>query len=689
MLGVEAFAQFEHMHTGERRVRAVGELKGVPQEVREAIDFLDGANTPLHAYRTAAKKVSDGAQRQPLLLDGMVEFIGSDGERVMAANQNTTWVSAVVAGDEQITVQISVFCSDSKPNTDPPGQLCKSNPPMIESFNFFVSQNERTPALTSASSPDSLKCEGNVCELVISAGIRNFEATTVRVQPVFAPGSTIYTSAASLPVFAQPFVTPHFLRTLYGVPRSLDAGRTTTASTTKNRQAVAEFLNQYYSPTDLAVFLEQMGLDKDEAMGVQLVGPNDPKNPGGEATLDIETILGVASGIETWFWSTAGNNPDGNPNQEPFVKWLVAISETPNAPWVHSVSFGDKEENLERSYMDRMNTEFAKAGVRGLSIMIASGDYGVASNGNSSTVAARCMESHPEFPACSPYITSVGATQLSTDSTPICAAQSRLRGGPVTCQPAEVVCSASRGGVITSGGGFSRLYARPSYQEAAVKKYIDTATMPPPHFYNMNGRAYPDVSAYGTFFLLVQDNKFVSLSGTSAATPTFSGIVSLLNDVRIAQGQQPLGFLNPWLYQVAASHPEAFNDIVNGDNKCTVNNEGCCAHGFHAQRHYDAVSGLGSPRFPVLARLAAQGLDAPYPEYESMTPREIRRAREALAEAEEAHDNASKAYTIGVTGLVFALIGVVVIAFLLLRVRRVLSQNDYQPAQGSHQLLAA
>jgi hypothetical protein len=32
----------------------------------------------------------------------------------------------------------------------------------------------------------------------------------------------------------------------------------------------------------------------------------------------------------------------------------------------------------------------------------------------------------------------------------------------------------------------------------------------------------------------------------------------------------PVGFFNPRLYQIAAEHPEAFNDVVIGDNKCGI-----------------------------------------------------------------------------------------------------------------------
>lgn len=62
------------------------------------------------------------------------------------------------------------------------------------------------------------------------------------------------------------------------------------------------------------------------------------------------------------------------------------------------------------------------------------------------------------------------------------------------------------------------------------------------------------------------------VDGTSCSAPTFSAIVSLLNDVRFAAGKSSLGFLNPLFYQ----NPSAFNDITAG------NNPGCGTNGFTA-----------------------------------------------------------------------------------------------------------
>ena len=62
-----------------------------------------------------------------------------------------------------------------------------------------------------------------------------------------------------------------------------------------------------------------------------------------------------------------------------------------------------------------------------------------------------------------------------------------------------------------------------------------------------------------------------------------AGIISLLNDWRISTGQEPLGFLNPWLYgRCYESH--ALNDITSGSNP------GCGTPGFSAITGWDPVS---------------------------------------------------------------------------------------------------
>ena len=87
-------------------------------------------------------------------------------------------------------------------------------------------------------------------------------------------------------------------------------------------------------------------------------------------------------------------------------------------------------------------------------------------------------------------------------------------------------------------------------------------------------QAYPDVAAQGDFFLIFFQGQTGHVGGTSASSPTFAGVVALLNDVRINAGLPPLGFLNPLLYSVGVA---GLNDITVG------NNAGCGTEGFNVR----------------------------------------------------------------------------------------------------------
>lgn len=95
-----------------------------------------------------------------------------------------------------------------------------------------------------------------------------------------------------------------------------------------------------------------------------------------------------------------------------------------------------------------------------------------------------------------------------------------------------------------SGGGFSDYFSRPSYQSSAVSTYLRTQLKDAyKGLYNSSGRAIPDVSAQGSRFEIVYQGKVGFVSGTSASTPAFAGVVALLNDALVSKGKQPLGFL--------------------------------------------------------------------------------------------------------------------------------------------------
>jgi hypothetical protein len=146
---------------------------------------------------------------------------------------------------------------------------------------------------------------------------------------------------------------------------------------------------------------------------------------------------------------------------------------------VHSISYGEPEEQTDPAQDTRFDMEVAKMGVRGLTIIIASGDDGVAGS-NARSDPTQCGF-HPSYPATSAHVTAVGATQ-----------------GPES-DSAEVACSSATGGVITTGGGFSTVFPQPSYQTTAVQAYLanPNVNLPPTNLFASTGRAYPDVGVMG------------------------------------------------------------------------------------------------------------------------------------------------------------------------------------------------
>ncbi|KAF2113902.1 peptidase S8/S53 domain-containing protein [Lophiotrema nucula] len=251
---------------------------------------------------------------------------------------------------------------------------------------------------------------------------------------------------------------------------------------------------------------------------------------------------------------------------------------------VISVSYGQIEGALPQFYQERQCREWMKLGLQGVSVIYASGDSGVANRYNSGYNNS-CLNSEygyvdlngtrfsPSFPANCPYITSVGATTLLNSS---------IYGG-------EQAVAEPRGGLsYYSGGGFSSVFPRPSWQSDAVSNYLDKyAPKYGDSIFNSSGRAYPDVAALGLNLATVYLNQTYGYGGTSASAPIFASIVNLLNEERLEQGKGPIGFLNPTIYK----HPEIFNDITIGSNP------GCGTQGFPASPGWDPVTGMGTPNY--------------------------------------------------------------------------------------------
>lgn len=310
-----------------------------------------------------------------------------------------------------------------------------------------------------------------------------------------------------------------------------------------------------------------------------------------EANLDIQYATSIGYGQDITYYSTGGlgelvpdlDQPDADDgDNEPyleFLNYILALDDS-ELPQTITTSYGEDEQSVPASYATTACDLFGQLGLRGVSILFSSGDTGVGSacQTNDGLNTTRFL---PIFPAACPYVTSVGGT--------------------FGVEPEAAVSFSS--------GGFSDLFPRPSYQDAAVAAYLEILGDQWDGLYNKTGRGFPDVSAQGYDFLVTEPGNITYLvGGTSASAPTFAAIISLLNNARLSVGQAPLGFLNPWLYSVGV---EGLTDIVDGGS------DGCTGTdiysglptpyvpyaSWNATTGWDPVTGLGTPNFELLLNL--------------------------------------------------------------------------------------
>ena len=348
-------------------------------------------------------------------------------------------------------------------------------------------------------------------------------------------------------------------------------------------QSVFEALGNTMSTSDLTLFqqyynLPIQGITNDIGGHVES-NPCTPGNPIEcmEANLDVQYIMAIAQNVPTTYWY------DTNQTML-FLNWILALEDNSHPPIVNSISIGEYEFVVPQTELDSFNIEAMKLGLRGVTLVTASGDWGVTGPINNISYCGY----NAFFPATNPYVLTVGASQGKD----------------------EVVCQGNLGGVITSGGGFSSYYSAPSYQTSNIKNYFIQTTpyqnvkapyMFPFQSFNQSKRGYPDVSAFGAYYsVMIGGVMYVRITGTSVATPVIAGMLSLINAGRKHNGQPYLGFVNPLLYQLSEN---VFNDIMNGNNSCleasstTVASECCVLQGFQAVNGWDPITGLGSINF--------------------------------------------------------------------------------------------
>merc|ERR1719261_603812 len=375
-----------------------------------------------------------------------------------------------------------------------------------------------------------------------------------------AHGFPLDASPALVNASADGDVTPTVINKAYGIDQ-----RTVKKSGKTNIQAIGQFQGQYVSPTDLSKFCKQYDATADCSIA-KFIGKNTGSEPGIESMLDVEYITGVAPGVPTWVYSYPSFNFCGD-----LLTWANDVAGESEHPNVVSLSYGSQKIGFcDSTTVKRLSEDVQKLGAMGVTVVIASGDDG---SGGMSRQGSNYGKLSPSFPASIPYALAVGSTFFD----------SGLSG--------EEEATTQFG----SGGGFSYDYDVPSYQASAVKVYMAKNPEIGNLKYAANGRASPDVSLLGEkFAVVIGSGQTAAVGGTSASTPTWGAIISLLNEecLSASGGSKTLGFVNPLLYKNA----DAFTDITKGSNAIGENAQS----GWKATAGWDAVTGLGTPKFSSL-----------------------------------------------------------------------------------------
>ena len=387
-------------------------------------------------------------------------------------------------------------------------------------------------------------------------------------------------------------VTPLCVRVLYGT-----LGYKAQASD-RNAMALVNYDGEFNNRSDIHLFLEAYRPEAARAGAAfdfltdDIAGATNQQSPatpsqleekiGREGNMDAQILLGIAFPTPLITYSVGGQAPSFRPDKytptntnEPFLTWLHHILAQENLPQVIATSYGDIEQTVPYAYAKRVCEDFAQLGARGVSVIFGAGDSGVGKPGYcQSNNGSEAYEFLTSFPASCPYGTSVGATRLSSNPNE---------------EGEEIVAYNNLNGFV-SGGGFSKYFPRPSYQNShgVIDTYLSRHVGDDTYagLFNRGGRAYPDVAAQGYRRVIVWSGHRFIVDGTSASAPTFAAVVALVNDALLAEGKPPLGFLNPWLYQTGF---EAFTDVTTGGN------DGCGTPGFRASKGWDPASGFGTP----------------------------------------------------------------------------------------------
>ena len=388
-------------------------------------------------------------------------------------------------------------------------------------------------------------------------------------------------------------VGPADLATIYNVNPLYQAGITGSG------QSIAIVGQTNIQMSDIENFRSTFGLPANDPQMVLVSGFPDPGiiSDEGEADLDLEYSGGVAPDAKILFVYS----PDV------VVSAQYAIDQA-LAPII-SMSYGGCEQKQES--VTAYQSLAQEANAEGITWVASSGDAGAAGCEHQQIDPVGVSGPAVQSPASTPEVTGVGGTEFNDGTgSGYWNTTYDSHGGSALSYIPEMAWNdtALEGDLASGGGGASVIFPKPAWQTG-------------PGVPNDNARDVPDVAFTASWdhdpYILFTAGKIEGSGGTSAATPSFAGMLALLNQYLVSTGalsQPGLGNINPTLYTLAQSTTNVFHDVTVGDNivPCGGGTPGCetGSYGYRAVRGYDQATGLGSINAYNLAKEWAGRLNA-------------------------------------------------------------------------------
>ncbi|MGH2910826.1 MAG: S53 family peptidase, partial [Solirubrobacteraceae bacterium] len=304
-----------------------------------------------------------------------------------------------------------------------------------------------------------------------------------------------------------------------------------------------------------------------------LSGPCAAANWSGEATLDIEWAYSIAPRAHIILLAVP---PAETVGVQGFPNLFKAISGEIDATppgTMFSMSFSAPEQDFGgagAAQTAKFDAVFQKGLAKRDNFFAATGDTGTVGTRKQHKETTQYQYPVVGYPSTSPYVVAVGGTQLQDGWTWDPTSDTAFNADG-SFNPAY--WNATSGGdtqavwneswaPVSTGGGESTLFTRPSWQQGVDASYGNHRLVPDTAWNAaVNGGVDVYITAYPQYNCGNATGCWTIFGGTSAATPQTAGLTALVNASRRAAGKKPIGFLDPYLYQGGIGQ-SAYQDIV-------------------------------------------------------------------------------------------------------------------------------